>query len=497
MNGGRRAALLAGSIALGAIQAVPWLAAAPAPAPIRAGTAALRRDIDAVLSAPAISRVSWGLLVRSLDRNETLYSLNAGRLMVPASNLKILTLAAAADRLGWDFTYLTRIVANGRIEEGTLDGDLVVVGSGDPSLGDRDSSTVFDAWSESLRSAGIHRVRGRVIGDDRLFGDEPIGMGWSWDDLAEGYAAGATALQYNENSVQAAIAPGPEVGAPAAIVLTPATGGLTVRNRLSTSARGEKATIHIRRLPGSSIVDFSGSVPAASETRLQMLSVDDPALYYASTVRAALMMRGIDVEGPAVSIRSLETLPAGEQRTTVVEHRSPPLSTLAVTLMKHSQNLYAETLVKTLGGTIGPPTTEQGLHVVNEVLQAWGVDPDDVVERDGSGLSRYNYVTAGALVTVLTHAYNDERIRGPFEASLPVAGVDGTLEHRLKGSSAQGRVRAKTGSMAGIRSWSGYVTTTAGETLVFSMLANNFRAPADAVNLAADAVMVRLVNVRR
>jgi D-alanyl-D-alanine carboxypeptidase/D-alanyl-D-alanine-endopeptidase (penicillin-binding protein 4) len=494
MTSGRRAALLAGSIVVGVWQGSPWLAAAP---PLHTRTAALRREIDSILSSPVLSRSYWGILVRSLDRDETLYTLNAGRLMMPASNLKILTLAAAADRLGWDFTYVTRVVAHGRIDNGTLDGDLVIVGSGDPSLTDENSGTVFDAWTDSLNAAGIRAVRGRIVGDDRLFADEPLGMGWSWDDLAEGYAAGVTALQYNENAAQAAIAPGAAAGAPAIVEITPPTSGLVVRNEISTGRRGEPAMVKIRRIPGSVEVEMSGVVPAGTETRLQMLSVNDPARYYADNVRAALIARGIDVQGDAVSIRSLETLPAGAERTTVIEHRSPPLSTLAVTLMKQSQNQYAETLVKTLGGIAGPPTTEQGLTAVRDSLQAWGVDPDDVIQRDGSGLSRYNYVTPEALVAVLTHIHRDERIRDPFEASLPIAGVDGTLEKRMRGSAAERRVRAKTGSMAGVRAWSGYVNTVSGETLVFSILANNFRAPADAVNAAAAGIIVRLATLRK
>ena len=227
------------------------------------------------------------------------------------------------------------------------------------------------------------------------------------------------------------------------------------------------------------------------------MAVVDPALYYASTVRSALIERGIEVSGPAVSIRALETLPPGETGTMLITHRSPPLSTLAVTLMKQSQNLYAETLLKTIGATNGVPTSAQGLEVVGGVLQAWGIDPDSVIERDGSGLSRYNYITPQAIVSVLSHVHKDDRLRGPFEASLPVAGVDGTLGNRLKATPAEGRVRAKTGSMAAVRAWSGYVTTAAGEQLAFSILANNFAAPPDAVNAAAEAIIVRLAKLRR
>lgn len=490
------AALLACSLALGACHPPARPGVQPVAVARDRASRALQRDIDAILSAPTLGRGFWGVLVRSLKTDETLYAENAGRLMMPASNLKIVTLAAAADRLGWDFTYHTRLLAAGPIERGALEGDLVVVGSGDPSLTEANSGPVFDAWAEQLKTAGVRTIRGRVVGDDRAFDDEPLGMGWSWDDLADGYATGVGALQYNENTARIIVEPGRDAGAPAIVTLSPQTSGLVVRSRVRTSDAGEPAAVTARRLPGSVDLELRGSIPIGGNARALNVSVDKPARFFAAALKAALVARGIAVEGAAVDVRSIEP-PAYEAAIIIAEHRSPPLSTLAVTLMKQSQNLYAETLLKTLGAVEGSATIEGGRKALAAVLQRWGIPEGSVIERDGSGLSRYNYVTPDALVAVLSHVSRDDTLRGPFESALPVAGRDGTLSNRMKATPAEGNVRAKTGSMMNVRGWSGYVASADGEPLVFSILANNFEVAPDVVTTAADRIIVRLASFRR
>jgi D-alanyl-D-alanine carboxypeptidase/D-alanyl-D-alanine-endopeptidase (penicillin-binding protein 4) len=165
--------------------------------------------------------------------------------------------------------------------------------------------------------------------------------------------------------------------------------------------------------------------------------------------------------------------------------------------MKASQNQYAETFLKTMGAAAGTPTAAGGRTVAQTILERWGVPAGALIQRDGSGLSRYDYVTPEALVTILTHIDRDERLRGPFEASLPIAGRDGSLSNRMKGTPAEGNARAKTGSMSNVRALSGYVTTADGEPLAFAIIANNFEVPADAITGATDAIVVRLATFRR
>jgi serine-type D-Ala-D-Ala carboxypeptidase/endopeptidase (penicillin-binding protein 4) len=291
------------------------------------------------------------------------------------------------------------------------------------------------------------------------------------------------------------IAPGPGAGDFAAIAVTPATSGLVLHSSVTTSAAGSPARIEAHRLPGSADLELRGEIPIGNAPMVRVMSVDNPTLFFATAMRHALIERGIDVRGGAADVDDLPEKPAVRGEA-LITYRSAPLSTLAVRLMKISQNLYAETFLSTLSAA-PPASAAAGRATAQTVLAPWGVSSGGLIQRDGSGLSRYDYVTPEALVTILAHVYRDQRLRGPFEASLPIAGRDGTLANRMKGTPAEGNARAKTGSMTNVRALSGYVTTADGELLVFSILANNFEGPADVITKAADDIVVRLAQFRR
>ncbi|MBZ5558786.1 MAG: D-alanyl-D-alanine carboxypeptidase/D-alanyl-D-alanine-endopeptidase [Acidobacteriia bacterium] len=457
------------------------------------------KDIDAILADPALAHGYWGVVIRSLKSDDTLYSLNARKLMMPASNMKIVTLAAAAERLGWNYTYDTWVFGTGPIANGVLDGDLLIIGFGDPAIGTIDdvADRLFANWAERLKSAGVRTITGRVIGDDNAFDDAELGFGWSWDDLPDDYAAGVSALQFNENMARVTVAPGPAAGASAAVSIAPAYTGLTIDGAITTVAEGAAASVSARRLPGRSTLELRGSVALGGAPRVLTVSVDNPTLFFVSTLRAALIAHGIEVRGPAVDVDELPNPPAHPGTPPLIAYTSPRLSVLATRLMKNSQNQYAETFLKTMGAATGTPTAAAGRAAVQTTLQAWGVQAADLIQRDGSGLSRYDYVTPEALATILVHVYRDDRLRGPFEATLPIAGRDGSLANRMKGTPAEGNARAKTGSMSNVRGLSGYVTTADGEPLVFSIIANNFDAPPETITKTADAIVVRLAQFRR
>jgi D-alanyl-D-alanine carboxypeptidase/D-alanyl-D-alanine-endopeptidase (penicillin-binding protein 4) len=459
-------------------------------------TARLQQDLHAIVSTPALERSYWAVAVKALDSGEMLYALNAHKLLMPASALKIVTLAAAAQTLGWNFSYETRLLATGSIRESMLDGDLLVVGSGDPTIVERDgmSARLFDDWANQLKSAGITAIAGRIVGDDRAFDDEPFGFGWSWDDLDDGFAAGVSALQYNENRAQVTIAPGTSVGRPATVTVAPSGTGLIVSSAVTTVASG--GAIHPRRLPGSDRIELRGSIRAGAEPAVLSVSVDNPARFFVTALREALIARGITVRGPAVAVRELSDAPAHDDARVVVTHRSAPLSALMTLPFKFSLNLHEETLLKTIGASMGMPTFAAGLAATRSILRGWGVPAAEVIQVDGSGLSRYNYITADALTTVLTRIDRDEVLCGPFEAALPVAGRDGTVAARLKGTAAEGNARVKTGSMSNVRAEAGFVTDADGERLAFAVLANNFETPQE-VNRAMDAIVVRLAEFSR
>ncbi len=436
------------------------------------------------------------MLVKSLKTGDTLYAQNARKLLMPASNMKIVTLAATAATLGWDFTYETRVSATGPIVNGTLDGDLVVTGSGDPSLMDDATPRPFESWAAALKQHGIQRITGRIVGDDNKFTDEGLGFGWSWDDLVDDYAAGASALTFNESTVRVTVTPAASAGGAAAIVAEPATGGLMIRNNVRTSEAGATAHVETHRLPGSAELELRGSVPLGGAPIVRAVSVDNPTLFFVTALRAALIANGVDVKGPAVDIDAPGEAPVRAGGAPIVTFRSAPLSTLAMRLMKISQNLYAETFLTTLSPET-PATAASGRTVVHDLLARWGVADDGLIQRDGSGLSRYDYVTPETLVTILVHVYRDPVLREPFDVSLPIAGHDGGLGNRMKGTAAENNARAKTGSMSNVRALSGYVTDADGEPLVFSIIANNFDSPPPVINAAMDAIIVRLANHRR
>ncbi len=459
----------------------------------------LQHDIDAVLAQPILAHGSWGVLVKSLKNDETLYSHNAGKLMMPASNMKIVTLAAAAEKLGWDYTYNTKLFAAGAVSTGVLNGDLVVSGNGDPSLvaADGMADRVFAEWAARLKQRGIRAIGGRVIGDDNGVEEPAPGMGWMWDDIPTEDSTSVGALNYNENALRVTVLPGPAAGDSAAISLSVGTSGLTVVNAVTTAAAGTTTSIDPHRLQGSTTLVLRGSIALGAAPSVLDVSVDNPTQFFASALRAGLIANGIDVRGAAVDIDDIADAPA-TSGAPVISYQSPPLSTLAVRLMKISQNLYAETLLKTLAAGPGTvPTAAAGWSVARTILERWDVPPGSLIQRDGSGLTRYDFVTPDALVAILAHVYRDARLRGPFEASLPIAGRDGTLANRMKGTSAEGNARAKTGSMTGVRGTSGYVTSAGGEPLVFSILANMYDSPASTITAAEDAIVVRLAQFRR
>ena len=462
-------------------------------APARA-VAQLQRDVDAILATPAFDRGAVGIVVRSLATDETVYTLNAPRLMMPASTLKVVTLAAAAERLGWDYTYETRIVADGRVESGTLEGNLVIVGSGDPSL-DRPA---LDSWAAQIKMLGVTKVTGGVLADARAFRGEGLGFGWSWDDLAYYYAAPIAAVQFRENAVDITVRPGSAPDAPVIHELMPAgITGLRIENRMSTGARTAIAEFVARRAANSATVILEGVLPVGSPPLVRSLSVHDPVRYLAAAFTEALIAAGIALGAPPPPEAGNDAARDYSAATPFVIHRSAPLRVLARRLMEVSQNQYAETLVKTIGAQAGAPTFEGGLKAIESVLASWGIAAGESILRDGSGLSRYDYLTAELLVQVMTRMYRDPAHREPFFSTLNVAGQSGTLAARMRNTPAAGNARAKDGAMAAVRALCGLVNTAGGEPLAFAILVNNFAGPGPAVTAAIDAIVARLASFRR
>ncbi len=421
-------------------------------------------------------------------------------MMVPASNQKLLTVAAAARRLGWDFRYTTRVLATGAVKaDGTLDGDLVVVGSGDPTINPRhpDRWAVLDAWAGQVAARGVKVINGHLIGDDNAFAEPGLGSGWSWDDLVTGYGSPIGALQYNENQVELLVGPGMTAGAAGIVSMSPMGSGLLVDNQVVTVAADQPTRVISERMPGWSMLTVRGQVPVDGKPRLVLAAVENPTVMFLNAFREALSRKGIFVGGSALDIDDVRTAPDLSKAETWVTDQSPPLSEIVDPLLKRSRNGYAETLLWTMSPPGEPANEVAGLKALQETLTELGVDPALYASFDGSGLSRYDMVTAESLTRVLTTIWNDPVMLGPYRSALPVAGTAGSIENRLKGTPAAGRVWAKTGSMFNIDTLSGYVVTADDEPLAFSFLANNFTVPSSEIDAMMDEALLRLVGFSR
>ena len=433
----------------------------------------------------------WGIVIRRAG-GEVLYQRDAARLLHPASNMKILTLAAAAERLGWDFTFETVVRATGPLERGIVRGDVVVVGAGDPTISRRhDGAGTLTTWADRLWDQGVRRIEGRVIGDDSRFAGTTLGDGWQWDDLAFGYSAPVSALSFNENTAEFLVTPGAAAGARATLTLLDSAAAITLRNEIRTVGGDSARRISMARPPGDPVVTASGEVPVGLEPFKLTVAVPDPPLYFARAFKAALLARGIQVTGAARSVATDPPGPVAPAAPVLVRHTSPALSVIGATLMKASQNLYAELLLHALGAVDG----KRGTDALAEILAGWGAGAGTAAVGDGSGLTRYNLVTAATVDLVLSRMFSSPLHREPWVAAMPVAGKDGTLQRRLRGTPSEGRVFAKTGSIAYVRALSGYARALDDSWIQFSILVNNFAGPGAVAEIdrATDQIVTLLV----
>ena len=453
-------------------------------------TQRLQSDLAALLDQPGLRRTTWGVAVESLSSGDRLFERNPGTQLIPGSTMKLVTAAATAAAAGWDYTFETTVAITGPVEEGVLRGDLVIVGTGDPSLEGRAGTSLIAPLLAALREQGIRRIDGRIIGDDNLVEEPRPGLAWSWDDLGVTTGAVAGALNIGENTTRVSVASPREIGAQAMLLLPPDSRDLPLINRTTTGPRGASG-VWAEQRPGEHGVTIAGTIAIDQETTTLTVAVGNPTLWAATLVRARLLMSGVEVTGAAVDIDDLQTPLAPV--TVILRQRSRPLREIAVPMLKNSINMYADAVLRLATGPGGARTIADGASAAKRQLREWGIPDGAVQPVDGSGLSRFNLATAEALVAVLKQM----RDVPAFADALAVAGVDGTLENRMKDTPAAGKVRAKTGSMTNVRSLAGYVTTRDGESLAFAITANNFESGASPVIAAMDQIAVKLAAFSR
>jgi D-alanyl-D-alanine carboxypeptidase/D-alanyl-D-alanine-endopeptidase (penicillin-binding protein 4) len=468
-----------------------------APAPNLPRTLAeLQTRIEEIAHQPALEPGFFAVKIVSLDTGSVIFEQNANKFVRPASNMKLYTVAAALDRLTPDYHFMTSVYAKEKVDDGKIKGDLVIYGRGDPSFAARfnngDYFKGINDLADRVLAAGVKRVKGDLVGDESYFNGAPLGSGWEWEDLQWSYGAQVSALTVNDNAIDLTAKPGERVGAPVVISTGPPATFMTISNRATTSARGSKSDLQIYRGLGANALEISGSLPLGDNGFSGSVAIPDPALAFVSMLRDALIKRGVKIDGRTrtVDARSgTSTVPNPLVVTAqppnglpqplpfeIASMQSPPFNLIAAHTLKPSQNLYTELILRTLGTPrISPTQTneEAGLIIVRNFLRQAGVPESDLALNDGSGLSRNDMITANATVQLLTFM-SRHRYFAQFRDALPIAGVDGTLRTRMRGTPAEGNLRAKTGSLSSVASLSGYVTTAAGEHLAFSMMLNNY-----------------------
>lgn len=421
----------------------------------------VRRAIRRLCAYPA----RMGVYVRSVSTAQTLFSHRAATRRIPASNVKMLTAAAALSRLGPDYRFATDFYAPTGLREGVVAGDLYLKGYGDPLF-------VHERMRDlvrRLRLRGVRRIAGDLVADDAFFDEKRHGRGWRVGRSIRPYLAPHGALSLNFGLANVVVAPGDGAGSPARVRLEPPSRALRLDARVRTSRRG-RARIRLARRPwkGGDVIEVRGSVPAGGRMETYRVPVTDPTAFAAGAVAAEFERQGIAVAG---GIRRGATPPGA---ALLARNLSPPLGEAVRSLNKASNNFVAEQILKTLGAEAhgAPGTARKGLRAVRDFLVSVGVPGSEFTLADGSGLSRENRISPRALVTLLEAAYKDFRLRPEFMASLAVFGVDGTIRKRRRERAAARRVRAKTGILRGVRALSGYAAASNGETLAFSVLMN-------------------------
>ena len=495
----------------------------------RPDMARFQARVSSALAAPNARNAYWGVFVTDAATGQTLYELNADGLFTPASNAKIFTSAFAFATLGSDYTFHTTIETSGQLDaNGRLRGDLSLVGRGDPDLSnrklpfvqkvERDGNTdkIIAELADAVVARGVKRIDGDIIGDDSYFSYDPYPEGWTTGDVYFSFGAPISAIALNDNVITVEIRPGERLHDPAGLTIEPEAGYETFGHEITTGPSASKAKFSVVREPGAKPILLRGSIPLGGAPVKIDLALQEPAEYSAALLKKLLVARGVVISGNARAHHGppperqadggnvltpspvpVDPQPPANPPLVLAEHKSLPLIESIRLLNKISQNLHAELLLRTIArekANIG--TTDAGIELEKQFLRAAGIADGDAVLVDGSGLSRQNLVSPRAVVQMLAYA-SQQPWGGSFRSTLPIAGEDGTLEDRLKGTPAAGRLHAKTGSLEHVRGISGYATTLHGENLIFSIFTNNNAAQPHEQSATFDAILAAMIEELR
>lgn len=444
----------------------------------------LKTAVEQFSRDPALKHASWGVCVVDVASGQTLVSHQEDLGLVPASTQKILTTASALLMLGPEYRYETSLGYSGKLDaDGTLHGDLVIRGSGDPAFGSsnlHDSlslNRVYARWLKDMQAAGIKRISGRVIADANVFDDELIPRKWIWEDMGNYYGAGASGLTANDNLYTVYFKPAQTEGLPAAVLFTePAVPGMELINQVTTGKRGSGDQVYIFGGPYQMQRTLKGTVPLGSNNFPVKGSIPDPPFFVAASFSEFLSKIIPDSEILAVSVRDLkaEEITRLKSVQLLSTWTSPPLASLAGHTNLNSVNTYAENLLKTIGRILkGEGSTDAGIKAMKEYWDERGLDTRGMFLYDGSGLSPSNRLTAKQLTTTLRITAQSS-VGETFISGLPLAGRTGSIAGSFKGTPSENVLRAKSGYLANARSYAGYTRSRDGKTLAFALIVNNY-----------------------
>lgn len=467
----------------------------------------LARRIDAVIhTSQAASAGFAGIQVVQLRTGRVLYTKDAHRLFIPASNTKLFSTSLALMRLGPDYRLNTRVYASGAPDaNGGLAGDLVLYGGGDPTMSDRripylknsppaDALAAIEEFADRVVAQGIRSIDGNVVGDDSAYVWEPYPPAWAEGDAVGSDGAPVSALDLDHNSFSLTIAPGAQAADPAVLTLTPAIEYFAIDNRVATGPAGSQSMVRAERPENSRELRIRGTVALDNTGIAHQLAVDDPALYAAAAFYDALTRRGVRIRGRAVAHHRAVGQPAESPAGIVIaERQSPPLSDILQLTDKISANLWAELMLREVGrARRNDGSRKGGLDELAAFLSEIGIDKKEFDFTDGSGLSRNVLVSPAAVVQLL--AYMDRSgVRTVWHGLLPVGGEDGTLANRFHGSPEASAIHAKTGSLSHVNALSGYAKSRTYGEVAFSILVNNTIAPAAEVRDFIDKIGLTLL----
>jgi serine-type D-Ala-D-Ala carboxypeptidase/endopeptidase (penicillin-binding protein 4) len=442
----------------------------------------IQTKVHQFLKRPGVRSTQWGIHVLDPAADKVLVEVNPDKTFLPASVLKVLTTSTALEKLGPEFKHRTGVYTNGTVEpDGTVKGDLILVGRGDPNLtdpyGELSEKPALQELAEKLWSSGIRKIQGDIIGDNSYFDLQESGNGWTSHDLKTPYGARVDALSINNNVFWVHAKP-TKYKKLVDIELDPPTSYFHIKNSGITGKRSAKRTLNARLAKGTGAIVVSGTLPSL-KTYSQYILLEKPAETTAAMFRDEVRKQGIAVHGKVYTTHRGDV--SKEEQASwnlLAEHLSPPLKRALQIINKHSQNLHAEMLLRTLGAEFKDVgSNEAGLQVIKEFLVEAGIDSEKIRLNDGCGLSRENLLTPRFQTSLLEYLSKSPHF-DLFRNTLAVSGTDGTLRNRLSATNVKGTIRAKTGTLNGVTALSGYITTQSGRNLIFSIFANHVSATA-------------------